>query len=106
MSILDDVKRLLGGTPDERLEIIERRTKERLASMLGVSDVPNEFEYITYEVTLKRFNRIGNEGMKSVGQEGLSMSFPDSDFDEYTQEFEDFRIKNDADSKRGRFRLY
>lgn len=106
MSILDDVKRLLGGTPDERLEIIERRTKERLASMLGVSDVPSEFEYITYEVTLKRFNRIGNEGMKSVGQEGLSMSFPDSDFDEYTQEFEDFRIKNDVDSKRGRFRLY
>ena len=106
MSILDDVKRLLGGTPDERLEIIERRTKERLASMLGVSDVPNEFEYITYEVTLKRFNRIGNEGMTSVGQEGLSMSFPDSDFDEYTQEFEDFRIKNDVDSKRGRFRLY
>lgn len=106
MSILDDVKRLLGGTPDERLEIIERRTKERLASMLGVSDVPSEFEYITYEVTLKRFNRIGNEGMTSVGQEGLSMSFPDSDFDEYTQEFEDFRIKNDVDSKRGRFRLY
>lgn len=106
MSILDDVKRLLGGTPDERLEIIERRTKERLASMLGVSDVPNEFEYITYEVTLKRFNRIGNEGMTSVGQEGLSMSFPDSDFDEYTQEFEDWKMKNDEDSKRGRFRLY
>lgn len=106
MTILDDVKKLLSGTPDEQLAIIERRTKERLISLLGVLEVPATFEYVLYEVTLKRFNRIGNEGMTSVGQEGLSMSFPDSDFDEYTQEFEDFRIKNDIDSKRGRFRLY
>lgn len=106
MTILNDVKKLLSGTPDEQLAIIERRTKERLISLLGVLEVPATFEYVLYEVTLKRFNRIGNEGMTSVGQEGLSMSFPDSDFDEYTQEFEDFRIKNDIDSKRGRFRLY
>lgn len=106
MTILDDVKKLLSGTPDEQLAIIERRTEERLISLLGVLEVPTVFEYVLYEVTLKRFNRIGNEGMTSVGQEGLSMSFPDSDFDEYTQEFEDFRIKNDIDSKRGRFRLY
>lgn len=106
MTILNDVKKLLSGTPDEQLAIIERRTEERLISLLGVLEVPTTFEYVLYEVTLKRFNRIGNEGMTSVGQEGLSMSFPDSDFDEYTQEFEDFRIKNDVDSKRGRFRLY
>lgn len=106
MTILNDVKKLLSGTPDEQLAIIERRTKERLISLLGVLEVPATFEYVLYEVTLKRFNRIGNEGMTSVGQEGLSMSFPDSDFDEYAQEFEDFRIKNDIDSKRGRFRLY
>ena len=106
MTILNDVKKLLSGTPDEQLAVIERRTEERLISLLGVLEVPTTFEYVLYEVTLKRFNRIGNEGMTSVGQEGLSMSFPDSDFDEYTQEFEDFRIKNDIDSKRGRFRLY
>lgn len=106
MTILNDVKKLLSGTPDEQLAVIERRTEERLISLLGVLEVPTTFEYVLYEVTLKRFNRIGNEGMTSVGQEGLSMSFPDSDFDEYSQEFEDFRIKNDIDSKRGRFRLY
>lgn len=106
MTILNDVKKLLSGTPDEQIAVIERRTEERLISLLGVLEVPTTFEYVLYEVTLKRFNRIGNEGMTSVGQEGLSMSFPDSDFDEYTQEFEDFRIKNDIDSKRGRFRLY
>ncbi len=105
-TIAEDIKKLLNSTVDDRLEVIERRTKERLMAILGVATVPEQLDHISYEVTLKRFNRIGNEGMTSVGQEGLSMSFPDSDFDEYTQEFEDFRIKNDIDSKRGRFRLY
>lgn len=92
-TIAEDVKKLLGGTQDDKLEVIERRTKERLASLLGVSDVPDDFEYISYEVTLKRFNRIGQEGMQSYSQEGLSMAFPDSDFSEYRREIDEFKDK-------------
>ncbi len=90
-TIVDDVKKLLSGTIDEKLEIIERRTIERLASLLGVSEIPTEFDYISYEVTLKRFNRIGQEGMQSYSQEGLSMAFPDSDFSEYEQVIDEFK---------------
>lgn len=90
-TIAEDVKKLLSGTIDEKLEIIERRTKERLASLLSVSETPTEFEYISYEVTLKRFNRIGQEGMQSYSQEGLSMAFPDSDFSEYRREIDEFK---------------
>ena len=106
MSIADDVKKLLSGTKDEKLVVIERRTNERLSTRLGVEKVPTELEYISYEVTLKRFNRIGQEGMQSFSQEGLSMAFPESDFDEYNQEISDWKNKNDEASKRGRFRLY
>lgn len=90
-AIKEDVKKLLSGTIDEKLEVIERRTKERLASLLGISEIPIEFEYISYEVTLKRFNRIGQEGMQSYSQEGLSMAFPDSDFSEYQQVIDEFK---------------
>lgn len=90
-TIAEDVKKLLSGTIDEKLEIIERRTKERLGSLLSVSEIPAEFEYISYEVTLKRFNRIGQEGMQSYSQEGLSMVFPDSDFSEYRREIDEFK---------------
>lgn len=92
-SIVEDVKRLLSGTVDEKLEVIERRTRERLLSLLDASKVPSEFEYISYEVTLKRFNRIGQEGMQSYSQEGLSMAFPDSDFSEYHREIDEFKNK-------------
>lgn len=110
MSISNDITKLLSGSIADRLEVIETRTRQRLASILGVSqdDMPESLEYIVFEVTQKRFNRIGQEGMSSFSQEGLSMSFADSDFDEYANEIDDWRkTQEDAvDKRRGRFRLY
>lgn len=97
MAIKDDVKKLLSGSIDDKLEVIEKRTRERLASLLGVSVTPESLEYIVFDVTNKRFNRIGQEGMTSYAQEGLSMAFPDSDFSEYASEIDDFKRKDDEE---------
>ena len=90
--IANDVKKLLNGSLDEKLEIIERRTKDRLQNILNVIELPKSFDSVVYEVTLKRFNRIGQEGMQSYSQEGLSMAFPDSDFSEYQDEIEEYKL--------------
>lgn len=106
MAIKDDVKKLLSGSTDDKLEVIEKRTRERLASLLGVSVIPDSLEYIVFDVTNKRFNRVGQEGMSSYSQEGLSMAFPDSDFSEYGSEIDSFKRKDDEDlykPKRGGF---
>lgn len=108
MAIKDDVKKLLSGSTDDKLEVIERRTRERLASLLGVSVTPESLEYIVFDVTNKRFNRIGQEGMQSYSQEGLSMAFPDSDFSEYQNEIDEFKRKDQEElykPKRGRFKF-
>ncbi|QSR04865.1 phage head-tail connector protein [Lactococcus sp. LG1267] len=86
MSLTEDIKSLLSGTPDDRLKIIEKRTRERLLIIIGSSEkeVYPELDYIVMDVVLKRFNRIGQEGMQSYSQEGLSMTFAESDFDEWT----------------------
>lgn len=107
MVIKDDVKKLLSGSTDDKLEVIERRTRERLASLLGVSVIPDSLEYIVFDVTNKRFNRVGQEGMSSYSQEGLSMAFPDSDFSEYQNEIDEFKRKDQEElykPKRGRFK--
>ena len=109
MAITDDIKKLLGGSSDERLEVIEKRTRERLLLILGSDiEVPPELEYVVLDVSLKRFNRIGQEGMQSYSQEGLSMTFSESDFDEYADEIESWRKskETEGDKKIGRFRLY
>lgn len=110
MSLTDDIKQLLSGTPEERLDIIVRRTRERLWVILGISQdyIPQELEYIVMEVALKRFNRIGQEGMQSYSQEGLSMTFAESDFEEYASEIEAWQKSNEEENNKkiGRFRLY
>lgn len=110
MSLTEDIKSLLSGTPDERLEVIEKRTRERLLVIIGssIKEVPQELDYIVMDVVLKRFNRIGQEGMQSYSQEGLSMTFSESDFDEYADEIESWRKskETEGDKKIGRFRLY
>lgn len=110
MSISNDITKLLSGSIAERSEVIETRTIQRLASILGVSqdDIPESLEYIVVDVTIKRINRIGQEGMSSFAQEGLSMSFADSDFDEYANEIENWRKtqEDEADRRRGRLRMY
>lgn len=109
MSIKDDVKTLLTGDVDKQLEVIETRTQERLKQLLGgLEDVPTQLEYIVVDVSIKRFNRISNEGMQSYSQEGLSMTFPESDFDEYLKEIEAWKHKDDDDlykPKRGKARF-
>lgn len=110
MPLTDDIKQLLSGTPEERLDIIVRRTRERLWVILGISQdyIPQELEYIVMEVALKRFNRIGQEGMQSYSQEGLSMTFAESDFEEYASEIEAWQKSNEEENNKkiGRFRLY
>lgn len=109
MSIKDDVKTLLTGDVDKQLEVIEARTQERLKQLLGgLEDVPTQLEYIVVDVSIKRFNRIQNEGMKSYSEEGLSFTFQDSDFDEYKDEIAQWVHKDDEElfkPKRGRFKF-
>lgn len=110
MSLTEDIKSLLSGTPEERLEVIEKRTRERLLVIIGssIKEVPSELDYIVMDVVLKRFNRIGQEGMQSYSQEGLSMTFSESDFDEYADEIESWRKSKETEGNKkiGRFRLY
>lgn len=105
--MLTDIKKLLTGTTDEKLTIIEQLTKDRLAVLLLVDDVPKKFNYMITDISIKRFNRISNEGMKSYSQEGLSITFPDSDFDEYADEIRQFKKEQELEVNpmRGKFRF-
>lgn len=88
---VEDMKKLLNGSVDEKLEVITKLTERRLARLLGKSieeETPPEFDDVVFEVSMKRLSRVGQEGMSSYSQEGLTMSFPDSDFDEYLDEID------------------
>ncbi|ELC1185833.1 phage head-tail connector protein [Listeria monocytogenes] len=86
MTTTEQVLKLINGNQEEQISVIKELTEKRLKAMLREETIPPQLDYIVTDVTLKRYNRIGNEGMSSYSQEGLSFSFPDSDFKEYVIE--------------------
>ncbi|MCG1702539.1 phage head-tail connector protein [Staphylococcus epidermidis] len=109
MAVLENVKKLLSindDKQDELLEIIISNTEKRLISLLPVDieEVPDRLEYIVEEVAVKRFNRVGAEGMTQESVDGHSNTFQNNDFDEYLDVINALFPKNT--SKRGRGVFY
>ena len=74
---LEYVKSLTGDNP--QVEVIYDNISERLLHRIKDTEVPLELEYIVDEATIRRFNRIGSEGMKSESVEGHSVTYIDGD---------------------------
>lgn len=98
MSVLDKVIALIfpddNATENQKtlLSNIVDLTESRFMSFLPSSyeSVPVPLEYIVVEVSIKRFNRIGSEGMTSESVDSHSITFKSNDFDEYLGEIDRF----------------
>ncbi|MTD42468.1 hypothetical protein GIX45_28340 [Erwinia sp. CPCC 100877] len=99
--ILVEVKRTLeidGTDLDEQLKDFIKRISQQLNVRLGFPNVvPDVLSYIVVECTIKRFNRKGNEGMSSYGQEGESISYSEL-LDEFQDDIDAWKTKKDADA--------
>jgi len=77
--MLERIKKLLGigdSLQDDVLNIIIENVSSHLKVMLG-KDIPDDLNFIVEEITIRRFNRLGTEGMKSESVEGHSITFYD-----------------------------
>jgi len=55
----------------------------RLLIRIGAETVPEQLGYIVREVAVRRYNRIGSEGVASHTVEGESMSWNEDDFEPF-----------------------
>ena len=109
MATLENVKLLLSindNVQDELLKRIIDNTEKRLISLLpsDMETIPDRLEYIVEEVAVKRFNRVGAEGMTKESIDGRSNTFQSNDFDEYMDVIDGLFPKET--SKRGRGVFY
>ena len=59
---------------------------------------PTELNYLVDQLTLAKYNKFHNEGMNSISEEGLSMSFNSNELKDYLSDIEawiDSTGKND-----------
>ena len=90
--MINRVKTLLGildHEQDELLRVIEENTIALFNLITNKrftqETLPKEFDFMIIEVMIKRYNRIGNEGMSQERQADLLQVFEKSDFDEYME---------------------
>lgn len=98
-TLLDDIKTALSITSDDRdklLNLIIKRTTQRLKSKLHLTseDVPSSLEFILFEVSIRRYNRMSNEGMTSYSQDGESITFNDDDFAGFEDDITNYLKEN------------
>lgn len=77
--MLERIKTLLGiedSLQDAVLIVIMENVSNHLKALLG-KEIPAELNYIVEEITVRRFNRLGAEGMQSESVEGHSVTFYD-----------------------------
>ncbi len=67
-------------------ELAEARIMGRLPALIGdipITEMPKDLEYIVVEMIVRRFNRIGSEGMSSESVEGHSATYTEADMREF-----------------------
>ena len=89
---------------DAKLNLIIGKTRSRLKSLLGGIEPPTDLEYIIFDVSLMRFNRIGSEGLASHTVEGESLTFNDNDFEGFESDIQAW-LNSQKESTRGKVRF-
>ena len=103
--MLGDLKLMLGiEGEDKRLELIIADARAQLKNRLGGIEPPESLDYIVRGVSISRYNKIGSEGLKSHTVEGESLTFADSDFDEFADDIAAF-LETQKASAKGRVRF-
>lgn len=87
---------------DDLLNLIIDNTEQALRFKLELTTdekIPGELGYIELEVSVRRFNRLQNEGMSQYSQEGESITFNSSDFDDFLDDIDLWKRRNQKDVK-------
>ncbi|MEK1454961.1 phage head-tail connector protein [Limosilactobacillus fermentum] len=102
---LNELKTMLQLTSDKHnalLNLIIKNAEQALRFKLGLAqkdEFPSELGFVSLEVCVRRYNRISNEGMASYSQEGQSITFSSSDFDDFESDINTWREQNGKNVK-------
>lgn len=103
MSILDRVKKRLPEADPDLLEEYAKTMQDRLCIRLGESTLPDTFESICVDSTVKMYRRTYYEGISSEGVANISTSFFEDILAEYDQEISKWKENKANAEGSGRF---
>lgn len=83
---------------DDLLKLLLEDNEARLLSYInqdgaGLTTYPTEMAWLLREITVRRFNRIGDEGKKSSSESDVSATWSDDDVADYAVYLKRYRNK-------------
>lgn len=99
---LDRLKTLIGVDLDEndeaRVKIYIQQAKQAIMVYVGQyvegDEFPQDLNYLVDQLTLDKYNKFHNEGMNSISEEGLSISWNANDLKEYLPDLQAWIDRN------------
>lgn len=79
---------------DELLAVLLTDAMNYMLVYLGKAEIPKELEFIAEEVAIKRYRRIGSEGITVEKIDVLSTTYETNDFAEYLPLMTHYRKKS------------
>lgn len=104
---IERIQTLLGVTLDDadkgRVEVYITEAKQAIMVYIQQyltywSEFPSELNYLVDHLVLAKYNKFHNEGMSSISEEGLSMSFNSNDLKDYLGDIQAW-IDRNSDGK-------
>lgn len=103
---LAKTKSLLGeSVNNEVVETIMEMVEAQLLVRIGEEEVPYELSYIVINVSVARYNQIGDEGKSSMAVEGESASWLTDLFEPYEKDIQAYLDSRDQASNGVRVRF-
>lgn len=92
MEIIETVKILLGvdDDKDDVLTEIITLTSSKILSYIKEDKVPKTLNWIVIEMAIKRYNRIGSEGMKAENIDGASVTYEEDELTGYYTHLDEY----------------
>lgn len=99
--MIDKIKLMLGiddDMQDDLIQLLLEDSEERLNAYINIDRVqeiilPEDEDWIVRDLTVKRFNRLGDEGKKSSSESSVSITWNVDDLSEYAPYLDKYRPK-------------
>lgn len=107
MTDIERIQTLLGVTLDDadkgRVEVYITEAKQAIMVYIQQylpddAEFPTELNYLVDHLALAKYNKFHNEGLKSISEEGLTLSFNSNDLKDYMDDIQAW-IDRNSDGK-------
>lgn len=109
--MINNIKTLLEIPEDDTsrdsiLNLLYSYASSTIALYVGADELPNQLTWVAEQLTVRKYNKLGEEGVVSSNYEGIQLQYEESDLDAFLTILDRYVDLHPLDTKKkGRIRV-